>query len=335
MSPSSPARIRVEQADAVDRSCDVLVLKYAQQPHGLDRSVLGRLGLAAPAKLPAVGEAIVLRRPPGIGARALVLIGTAEIVDFGYRDIREFGRRAVEVVATELPEARELCLTLHGAGFGLDEREAFRAQVAGLLEGRTASPAVGRLRTITFLERGERRAARMSAELAQLVTQRHVATGGADFTSFEVRPRAREWLSSAGIDSDARPHAFVAMPFDDAFTDLFRYGIVASVERVGLLCERMDRSVFTGDVVEHMQRRIRSASVVVADLSGANPNVYLEIGFAWACGVPTVLLCNDDTEPHFDVRGYRHLRYRSIRDAEQHLDRELSGFAAREWQVQP
>ena len=97
-----------------------------------------------------------------------------------------------------------------------------------------------------------------------------------------------------------------------------------TVENAGLLCERMDRSVYTGDVVETMKQRIRSARLVVADLSDSNPNVYFEIGFAWASGVPTVLLCNSDTDPHFDVRGHRYLRYCTIREAELHLDRELS-----------
>jgi hypothetical protein len=163
----------------------------------------------------------------------------------------------------------------------------------------------------------------MAAELAELETD----AGGP--TASTLRPEARDLLRSAGVDSDSRPHAFVAMPFGEAFDDVFHYGIVRPVERAGLLCERMDRSAFTGDIVEQMKRRIRSARVVVADLSGANPNVYLEVGFAWAAGVPTVLLCNGDTEPHFDVRGHKHLRYRSIREAERHLDAELGALVGR------
>jgi hypothetical protein len=93
-----------------------------------------------------------------------------------------------------------------------------------------------------------------------------------------------------------------------------------------MLCERMDHSIFTGEIVDLMRKRIASAEVVVADLSGANPNVYLEIGYAWASGVPTILLCDRDTVPAFDVRGHRHLRYESIRDLERKLARELDGL---------
>ena len=52
LEPASPrARIRVEPADALDRSADVLVLKYAQHLYGLDRAVLGRLGSSAPTRV--------------------------------------------------------------------------------------------------------------------------------------------------------------------------------------------------------------------------------------------------------------------------------------------
>lgn len=93
-----------------------------------------------------------------------------------------------------------------------------------------------------------------------------------------------------------------------------------------MLCERMDKSAFTGDIVDRMKEMIRTARVVVADISAANPNVYLEIGYAWAAGVPTIVLCDEATEPHFDVRGHRHLRYGSILEVEEKLDRELAAL---------
>ena len=235
-----------------------------------------------------------------------MVLGTLELAEFQYREIREFGTRAVEIVAVGLPDARELCLTLHGAGYGLDEREAFRSEVAGVLDGLAALPSTASLETVTFLEWEERRAVRMAEVLAELEVAGGAAATGV-LNSSTLRPEAAERLRTAGLDTAARPHAFVAMPFGEAFDDVFHYAIARPVENAGLLCERMDRSVYTGDVVETMKQRIRSARLVVADLSDSNPNVYFEIGFAWASGVPTVLLCNSDTDPHFDVRGHRYL----------------------------
>jgi hypothetical protein len=64
----------------------------------------------------------------------------------------------------------------------------------------------------------------------------------------------------------------------------------------------------------------------VADLTGANPNVYLEVGFAWGCGVPTVLLANNADELKFDTRGQRCLTYTKIKDLEGKLALELKSL---------
>ena len=63
----------------------------------------------------------------------------------------------------------------------------------------------------------------------------------------------------------------------------------------GFLCERADLSAFTGDVMDWVRNRIKTAKLVIADLTEANPNVYLEVGYAWGCEVPTVLLTKDTT----------------------------------------
>ena len=86
-----------------------------------------------------------------------------------------------------------------------------------------------------------------------------------------------DWV---GYDSSRRPHAFVAMPFAGSFEDVFYYGISPPVRAAGLLCERLDQLSFTGDIMDRMKERIASSAIVVADLSDANPNVYLEVGYA-------------------------------------------------------
>jgi hypothetical protein len=148
-----------------------------------------------------------------------------------------------------------------------------------------------------------------------------------------TRPSAvlDERLQSVGASSLAKRHAFVAMPFDGTLDDHFHYAIAPAVRSAGLLCERMDQQKFTGDVVSNMIARISSASILVAEVSDQNPNVYLEIGFAWGRAIPTVLLCSDDTkEIAFDLRSQRLIKYRQIRDLEQMLKNELAELVARD-----
>ena len=76
-------------------------------------------------------------------------------------------------------------------------------------------------------------------------------------------------------------YVFVAMPFSQEFEDIYHYGIQRAVDASGYSCERIDQTTFIGDVLGKIKERILASSVVVADLSGANPNVYLELGLAW------------------------------------------------------
>jgi hypothetical protein len=78
---------------------------------------------------------------------------------------------------------------------------------------------------------------------------------------------------------------FFLLAAQPTFDDVFHYGIQGAVKSAGLLCERADLTSFVGDAMEWVKQRIRSATFVVADLTTANPNVYLEVGYAWGCGL--------------------------------------------------
>jgi hypothetical protein len=118
------------------------------------------------------------------------------------------------------------------------------------------------------------------------------------------------------------PRVFVAMPFKEEMDDTYHYGMVSATNAAGFLCERADLSAFTGDVLDWVKQRIRSASLVIADLTEANPNVYLEIGYAWGSGIPTVLVIKHGEPLKFDVRGQRCLVYKKIKDLEDLLTKE-------------
>ena len=118
------------------------------------------------------------------------------------------------------------------------------------------------------------------------------------------------------------------MPFDDAYADRFHYGIAGAVNAPGFLCERADLASFTGDIRAWVKERIGSSSLVIADLSTANPNVYLEVGYAWGRGIDTVLIAAEGDELKFDVRAQKCLIFRSIRHREELLTTELDALAA-------
>jgi hypothetical protein len=303
-------RITVEQADALSIRVDVLVLKHAQHLFGLDSVVASRLGVDE-RELPPTGEAAAIGGAAGLGAREVIFLGTRAIADFDYSDVRDFGRRAVEA-ATTRARHEHVATTVHGPGFGLDEAECFRSLVAGLLDALPSSD-VGR---VTVLEANLRRADRFRELLAELLPP---AVDAARREVFSTRH-----LELVGRGSRTKPSVFVAMPFAREFGDRFHYGIERVVEDAGYLCERADLAAFTGDVMTWVRDRIDRATLVVADLSSANANVYLEVGYAWGKGIPAVLLVQDSKELKFDVQGQRCLVYESIQHLEELLRDELS-----------
>ena len=62
-------------------------------------------------------------------------------------------------------------------------------------------------------------------------------------------------------------------------------------------------------IVQDVWLSIRKARVVVADLSGGNPNVLYEVGLAHAIGKPTVFLTRNEEDVPFDLRALRYLYY--------------------------
>jgi hypothetical protein len=221
------------------------------------------------------------------------------------------------------PAASHIAFTLHGAGYGLDESEAFRAELAGILDAVETGDCSSGIKLVTFIERNAGRAQRLQT-LLEAILPRPAAT-----PDIAVRATATaqiEGLRSVGAPSRTKPHIFVAMPFAPEFDDHFHYGIQQAVNAAGYLCERADLATFTGDVIAWVKERIDSAHLLVADLSAANPNVYLEVGYAWGKGIPTVLLARNAADLRFDVKGQRCLVYKSIRNLEESLTRELKAL---------
>jgi hypothetical protein len=72
-------------------------------------------------------------------------------------------------LAGEVTRVKHVALTLHGAGYGLDEGEAFESEVAGLIDAITGGDIPHDLSRISIVERNPGRANRLQALLSQLI----------------------------------------------------------------------------------------------------------------------------------------------------------------------
>ncbi|HET7527381.1 MAG TPA: nucleoside 2-deoxyribosyltransferase [Burkholderiaceae bacterium] len=108
-----------------------------------------------------------------------------------------------------------------------------------------------------------------------------------------------------------KAQAFLALPLkDSASTDL--------AEQIGEVLRQQDiEPVLATDLSsssalsDQIQAAIRRAEVVVADLTGANPNVLFEVGLALGLSKPVLLLSQTPAnEVPFDLRTQQVAMYR-------------------------
>ncbi len=104
--------------------------------------------------------------------------------------------------------------------------------------------------------------------------------------------------------------AFVIMPFAPEFKAGFDDVIEPAVRAAGLECIRADQEAL-GHIHKMMFERIFESAVVVADVSGGNPNVFYELGVSHATARKTVTIVREDFRERipFDIAPYRVIIY--------------------------
>ena len=133
-------------------------------------------------------------------------------------------------------------------------------------------------------------------------------TTGAGLGLFAFRGTHKVIFGPFAID-DRRPNAFVAMPFSDPYNEVYRDAIQPLVAEIGYEPVRVDDISQPGIILNDIWTQLTEASVVIAEVTEANPNVYYEIGVAHALAKPTVLLAQKGTKLPFDLGPHRCIFY--------------------------
>ena len=106
------------------------------------------------------------------------------------------------------------------------------------------------------------------------------------------------------------PQAFVVMQFSDTFNALYIDVIKPTCEKFGLEAIRADDIYKCDLIINDIARSIEEASVIIADVTTDNPNVFYEVGYAHGIKKATILLSDRTREKlPFDVSGFRTLFY--------------------------
>jgi len=123
--------------------------------------------------------------------------------------------------------------------------------------------------------------------------------------------------------------AFVVMPFAKEFEDKYVLGIKSAAEDAGLRVERLkDQIFYRQGMVERIHHQIEEADFIIGDMTESNPNVFYEVGYAYAKNKLCILLTDDPEKLPFDLKYRRHIIYSSIQDLKQKLASELRALKA-------
>lgn len=91
------------------------------------------------------------------------------------------------------------------------------------------------------------------------------------------------------------PTCFVIQPFDSGKYDKRYQGIYKpAIEAAGLDSYRVDNDAGVLVPIDAIEKGIRQAAICLADITEDNPNVWYELGYAFASGRPVVMVCSDD-----------------------------------------
>jgi hypothetical protein len=88
---------------------------------------------------------------------------------------------------------------------------------------------------------------------------------------------------------------FVIQPFDnDKFDKRYNDIFKPAIEKANLTPYRIDKDLSVRIPIEDIERGILESSICFAEITTDNPNVWYELGFAFACQKDVILVCSEE-----------------------------------------
>lgn len=106
---------------------------------------------------------------------------------------------------------------------------------------------------------------------------------------------------------------FVIQPFSDRkfikrFEDIYK----PAIEEAKLIAYRIDLDPSVRVPIEEIESKIKKSILCFADISTDNPNVWYELGYAFASDKDVVIVCDESrTEFPFDIRHKSIIKYKT------------------------
>lgn len=116
---------------------------------------------------------------------------------------------------------------------------------------------------------------------------------------------------------------FILMPFDRKFNQVYSQGIKPAVRKAKMNAKRADEIFASTPVVQDIWEYINKASLVIADVTDRNPNVFYEVGLSHALPKLLIILTQNKEDVPFDLQHIRWIRYTNTKSGRKKMTSQL------------
>jgi hypothetical protein len=139
--------------------------------------------------------------------------------------------------------------------------------------------------------------------------RRKAANISAKSQSAAAKPKKKSARARRKTNEKKCDLCFVIMPFGGWGDDYYETVYKPAVESANLVAHRADDLFRPSTIVNDIWAYTKKAKLLLADLTGRNPNVFYELGLAHALGKPAILIASSMEEVPFDLRALRVIIY--------------------------
>ena len=101
------------------------------------------------------------------------------------------------------------------------------------------------------------------------------------------------------------------MPFREPYNRYYREIISPAIEKAGMKPLRADKIYQPNIITSDIWKAINMSDLVIAEMTGRNPNVLYELGLSHALGKPVIMITSNPEDIPFNVRHIRFIHYKT------------------------
>ncbi len=138
-------------------------------------------------------------------------------------------------------------------------------------------------------------------------------------TSFRLTLKGWQHVRDLQMQGGHADAGFVAMSFDDDFSDLFNDALCPAIQSAGWRPVRADREHHVERIDDWIMNQISGARFLVVDSTAQNVGAIFEAGFALGLNRPVIWTVEKEDMGkglHFDIRQFNHLSWHKGHEAE-------------------